>query len=128
MKFVRLDPPHPQGPQQTARPASAASEQAVVGRKAGPGIPGLGSGPQDGGPRGGLTERRDLGGAVGGPRPLVLYGSYDVLVGRQLGRAVAEVALADGVGATGDDLLVTRHGVRGSVSRSAGEKVRRKDI
>lgn len=105
VQFVRLDPPHAEGPQQTAGPAAAAGGHAGVGR-----------GARRWGLRGGLSrsgravgEMRVLARVVGGTRPLVLHGGDDVLVGWQLGGALAEVALPDGKLVAADDLIVAWH-------------------
>lgn len=55
---------------------------------------------------------RGLARVVGGIRPLVLHGSNDVLVGRQLGGAVAEVTLAHGELVAAHHLVVARHAER----------------
>lgn len=116
MQLVGLDSSHPERPQQTAGPAAAAGGQTGVWRKAGwvslELCGRLGRGCQ------GVTKRGALSGVVTGLRSLILNSSYDVLVGRQQGGAVAEVALADGVLATADDLLITRHVERSLVCDS----------
>lgn len=105
VQFVRLDPPDAEGPQQAAGPAAAAGRYARVGR-----------GARRRGLRGGLSRGRRvvgwtrvLGRVFGGLRPLVLHGGEDVLVGRQLGGALAEVALPDGKLVTAHHLVVARH-------------------
>ncbi len=61
------------------------------------------------GSRCGITQRGALIGVVRGFCSLVFHSSYDVLVGRQLGDALAKVTLADGVVAAANDLLVAWH-------------------
>lgn len=106
VQFVRLYPPHAEGPQQTAGPAAAADGRARVGR--GAGRRGLCRGLS----RRAVGETRALGGVVGGIRPLVLHGGNDVLIGRQLGGALAEVTLADGELVAADHLVIARHAER----------------
>lgn len=101
VQFVRLDPPHAEGPQQTAGPAAAAGRYVRVG-----------CGAWRRGLRGGLSRGRRVGGGtrvLGGLRPLVLHGGEDVLVGRQLGSALAEVALPDGKLVAAHHLVVAWH-------------------
>lgn len=112
VQFVRLDPPHAEGPQQTAGPAAVAGGHARVERGA----------RRRGGLRVGLRrsrravgEMRVLGRVVGGIRPLVLHGGDDVLVGWQLGGALPEVALPDRKLIAADDLIVAWHAERRSV-------------
>lgn len=63
---------------------------------------------------------RVLGRVVGGIRPLVLHGGNDVLIGRQLGGALAEVTLADGELVAADDFVVARHAERHRVHSPDG--------
>lgn len=65
-----------------------------------------------------------LSGIVSGLCSFILHSSYDVLIGRQQGGALAEVAPADGVIVTADDLLVTRHIECSWVCDSARERNR----
>lgn len=108
VQFVRLYPPHAEGPQQAAGPAAAAGGHAGVGR--GTGCRGHLAGLSWS--RRAVGEVRVLGRVDGGIRPLVLHGGNDVLVGRQLGGALAEVTVADGELVAADDLVVARHAER----------------
>lgn len=116
VQFVRLYPPDAEGPQQTAGPAAAAGGRAGVGH--GPGRRGPLGGPSRS--RRAVGVMRVLGGVVGGIRPLVLHGGNDVLVGGQLGGAVAEVTLADGELVAAHDLVVARHAERRRVHGPGG--------
>lgn len=121
VQLVRLDPPDPQGPQQAAGPAAAADGQAGLrGQAGGPGRSSRSGWDLCSCSRRGTTGASALGAGVG-LGSFVFHGGDDVLVGRQQGGALAQVAVAHRVVAAAHHFLVARHAegsrVRGSAQR-----------